>query len=154
MRLRVSSTSGNEAEAPSLSLALFLRWDYTFFDDPREPNQYAQWRGWTRVLAALRSRFPAVVMDHRQRAHLYGPWASLAGSYAEPIAGDENPETYGIPIASLHADHVGADNARRVNYVCVSGAGAGAGGRRRARAGGGCGARARARADSQNRSRI
>ena len=91
------------------------------------------------MLAALRSRFPAVVMDHRQRAHLYGPWASLAGSYAEPIAGDENPETYGIPIASLHADHVGADNARRVNYVCVPGAGAGAGGRRRARAGRGGG---------------
>lgn len=35
---------------------------------------------------------------------------------AEPIAGDENPETYGVPIASLHADHVAADNTRIVNY--------------------------------------
>lgn len=41
----------------------------------------------------------------------------LAGSYAEPIAGDENPETYGVPIASLHTDHVAADNTRLVNYV-------------------------------------
>ena len=46
----------------------------------------------------------------------FGPWYQLAGSYAEPIAGDENPETYGVPIASLHADHVAADNMRIVNH--------------------------------------
>ena len=57
-----------------------------------------------------------MVMDHRQTAHAWGPWYHLAGSYAEPIAGDENPETYGVPIASLHADHVAADNTRIVNY--------------------------------------
>eukprot|EP01045_Picozoa_sp_COSAG04_P045896 COSAG04_NODE_16336_length_502_cov_1.607940_1_plen_73_part_00 len=44
--------------------------------------------------------------DHRQTAHEWGPWYQLAGSYTEPIAGDENPETYGVPIASLHTDHV------------------------------------------------
>ena len=37
-------------------------------------------------------------------------------SYLEPIAGDENPETYGVPIASLHTDHVAADNTRIINY--------------------------------------
>lgn len=56
------------------------------------------------------------VMDHRQTAHIWGPWYQLAGSYLEPIAGDENPETYGVPIASLHTDHVAADNTRIVNY--------------------------------------
>jgi hypothetical protein len=43
--------------------------------------------------------------------------APTSGSYAEPIAGDENPETYGVPINSLHTDHVAADNTRRVNYI-------------------------------------
>ena len=37
----------------------------------------------------------------------------------QPIAGDENPETYGVPIASLHTDHVAADNTRRINYIYV-----------------------------------
>ncbi|KAK7248665.1 hypothetical protein SO694_0004003 [Aureococcus anophagefferens] len=55
-------------------------------------------------------------MDHRQTNHVWGPWYQLAGSYAEPLAG-ENPETYGVPIANLHADHVAADNLRRVNYA-------------------------------------
>ena len=36
----------------------------------------------------------------------------LAGTYDEPIAGDENPESYGIPVPSLHADHIAADNMR------------------------------------------
>ena len=42
-------------------------------------------------------------MDHRQSAHAYGPWYQLAGSYSEPIAGDENPETYGVP--PTHTTH-------------------------------------------------
>ena len=69
------------------------------------------------ILATLCSDFPDLVMDHRQTAHVWGPWYQLAGSYAEPIAGDENPETYGVPIASLHSDHVAADDMLRVNYV-------------------------------------
>ena len=42
----------------------------------------------------------------------------MAGSYAEPLAGDENPETYGVPAAgtSLHADHVAAAQLRIVNF--------------------------------------
>ena len=39
--------------------------------------------------------------------------------FVQPIAGDENPETYGVPIASLHTDHVAADNTRRINYIYV-----------------------------------
>ena len=45
-------------------------------------------------------------MDNRLSAHALGPWHQVAGSYSEPIAGDENPETYPVPIASLHTDHV------------------------------------------------
>ena len=81
-----------------------------------KPGAYGQWRAWMAILAHLRSKFPDIVMDHRQTAHKWGPWYHLAGSYAEPIAGDENPETYGVPIASLHTDHVAADNTRIINY--------------------------------------
>eukprot|EP00047_Mylnosiga_fluctuans_P014153 m.35740 g.35740 ORF g.35740 m.35740 type:complete len:1056 (+) comp5354_c0_seq1:167-3334(+) len=91
-------------------------WDYTFFNDPRPGNEYSQWRGWMRVIEAVRAAFPDVVMDHRQLNHVYGPWYQKAGSYAEPIAGDENPETYGVPIHSLHTDHVAGDNMRIINY--------------------------------------
>jgi len=55
-------------------------------------------------------------MDHRQTAHEWGPWYQLAGSYDEPIAGDENPESYGVPIASLHTDHVAGDHTRIINH--------------------------------------
>lgn len=37
-------------------------------------------------------------------------------TFWQPIAGDENPETYGIPVPSVRTDHVAADNLRRVNY--------------------------------------
>ena len=80
------------------------------------PTAYSQWRAWMQILAALRAAHPTIIMDHRQTAHAWGPWYHLSGSYAEPIAGDENPETYGVPIPSLHADHVAADNLRGVNH--------------------------------------
>ena len=73
-------------------------------------------RGWKRILAALRSSYPHMVMDHRQIAHQFGPWYHLAGSYSEPIAGDENPESYGAALASLSTDHILADNLRLTNY--------------------------------------
>ena len=67
------------------------------------PTGYGQWRAWMAILAHLRTQFPDMVMDHRQTAHIWGPWYHLAGSYAEPIAGDENPETYGALIGEgLH----------------------------------------------------
>eukprot|EP00051_Salpingoeca_urceolata_P016581 m.221615 g.221615 ORF g.221615 m.221615 type:complete len:214 (+) comp18720_c0_seq6:166-807(+) len=91
-------------------------WDYDIFAGPAS-LQYAQWRGWMEVLAELRSNFPDMVMDHRQTNHLWGPWYQLAGSFAEPIAGDENPESYGVPVPSLHTDHVAGDHVRGVNYI-------------------------------------
>ena len=74
-----------------------------------------------RVLALLRSDNPDIVMDHRQTSHLWGPWSHAAGSYTEPIAGDENPESYGAAgqggVPTLSTDAVLANNMRRVNYV-------------------------------------
>lgn len=90
-------------------------WDHNIFAGGAE-FQYAQWRAWMAILAELRTHYPEMVMDHRQTAHEWGPWYQLAGSYTEPIAGDENPETYGVPIASLHTDHVAGDNTRLINY--------------------------------------
>jgi hypothetical protein len=94
-------------------------WDHGINTDHAGPERlvYAQWRAWMNILGALRTSFPELVMDHRQSAHQFGPWYQLAGSYSEPIAGDENPETYGVPVASLHADQVAADNTRIINYV-------------------------------------
>jgi hypothetical protein len=86
-------------------------WDHDIYAGGAE-LRYAQWRAWMHILAFLRSKHPNMVMDHRQTAHMWGPWYQLAGSYAEPIAGDENPETYGVPIPSLSSDHVAADHVR------------------------------------------
>ena len=92
--------------------------DGVFMGDANKHNSttYGQWTGWMTVLAALRARHPDMVIDNRLSAHAYGPWQTVSGSYSEPIAGDENPETYGIPIPTLRTDHVAADNLRRVNY--------------------------------------
>ena len=81
-------------------------------------SRYAIWHGWMRIMHGLRAEFPDIVLDHRESAHLYGPWHQIAGSYAEPIGGDENPETFGIMpnTTSTHTDHVTADYMRAVNY--------------------------------------
>ncbi len=96
-------------------------WDYTGFKDWRQPTEYAEWRGWTRILALLRADHPEIVMDHRQSSHIWGPWNHAAGSYTEPIAGDENPESYGAAgaggVPTLSTDGVLANNLRRVNLV-------------------------------------
>jgi hypothetical protein len=96
-------------------------WDHDIFAgstrEEKDELAYAQWRGWMNIVGTLRERFPDMVMDHRQTAHRWGPWYQLAGSYAEPIAGDENPESYGVPVKNLHTDHVAADNTRQINYI-------------------------------------
>ena len=95
-------------------------WDHDIFAPEgggMRPAAYSQWRAWMAILRRLRRAYPDLVMDHRQTAHAWGPWYHLAGSYAEPLAGDENPETYGVRIASLHTDHVAADQLRAVNYA-------------------------------------
>ena len=103
-------------------------WDYGIGDtikcgrhcDTRQINpnatDYAIWKGWMAVIGGLRERFPEIVMDHRVSSHSYGPWYQLAGSYAEPLSHDENPETYPIIVPSTHTDHVAADTMRSVNY--------------------------------------
>lgn len=74
--------------------------DGVFLGEAKNHTLYAQWRGWANVLEALRKLHPDLVIDNRLSAHALGPWHMLAGSYDEPIAGDENPETYGIPVPS------------------------------------------------------
>ena len=96
-------------------------WDYTSYNDWREPTDYAEWRGWMRVLRLLRAAHPSLVMDHRQTSHGWGAFSHAAGSYTEPIAGDENPESYGAAgvggVPTLSTDAVLANNLRRVNLV-------------------------------------
>ena len=50
-----------------------------------------------------------------------GPFSQQAGSYSEPIAGDENPESYGSKgvsgVTTLSTDAVLANNMRTVNLV-------------------------------------
>lgn len=96
--------------------AIGFAWDYTFFSDTNH-SVYSQWRGWTRITTSLRRLHPDMVCDNRQTAHVFGPWYHFAGSFAEPIAGDENPESYGAALASLSTDHVLANNLRVVNYL-------------------------------------
>lgn len=67
--------------------------DYTGFNDWRQPTDYAEWRGWMYVTKTVRVAHPDIVIDNRQQTHGWGPWALAAGSYNEPIAGDENPES-------------------------------------------------------------
>jgi hypothetical protein len=96
-------------------------YDYTAFRDWRPKTDYDAWRGWTRILAKLRAAHPDIVMDHRQSNHQWGAWSQAAGSYSEPIAGDENPESYGSKgvsgVTTLSTDHVLANNLRVVNSV-------------------------------------
>jgi hyaluronoglucosaminidase len=95
--------------------AIGFAWDYTFFSD-KNHSTYAQWRGWNRVTTSLqKARNGEMVCDNRQTAHQWGPWYTIAGSFSEPIAGDENPESYGAALASLSTDHVLANNLRSVN---------------------------------------
>ena len=89
--------------------------DYNGYGDP-DHSTYAQWRGWHWILRQLRDNLPDIVMDHRQIMHAEGPWSWLTGSYAEPLQGDENPESYGVLIPSLHTDHCAANVLRAVNY--------------------------------------
>lgn len=94
-----------------------FNWDMVYFMDPNCVNEYTQYKGWMRVIEHLRNVMPDIVMDHRQMNRDYGIWYQLAGSYAEPLARDENPETYGIYIPNLHTDHNAADYMRRQTWI-------------------------------------
>eukprot|EP01064_Diplonema_japonicum_P007186 TRINITY_DN1488_c0_g1_i1.p1 TRINITY_DN1488_c0_g1~~TRINITY_DN1488_c0_g1_i1.p1 ORF type:complete len:894 (+),score=220.21 TRINITY_DN1488_c0_g1_i1:47-2728(+) len=81
---------------------------------------YSQWRAWAAIRTELTRRHPDIVFDNRQVAHFWGPWYMLHPGYQEPIAGDENPETYGVPFPSFHTDIVTAGKMRSVNYLYSS----------------------------------
>ena len=87
--------------------------DYTWLNLPG--SSYAQWRGWRRVMEALRAAAPSIVIDGRQSYQLYGPWSWLAGSYPHPTGNDEQAESF-KPYPDLHFDRVSADRTRFVNY--------------------------------------
>ena len=72
---------------------ILLYGQYTWVKSTMPRSRYAQWRGWENVLQRLKRLHPEIVIDNRLSAHGLGPWHMLAGSYDEPIAGDENPET-------------------------------------------------------------
>ena len=95
--------------------------DYTGFNDWRQPTDYAEWRGWMKILRTLREAHPDIVIDHRQQSHKWGPWSHASITYTEPIAGDENPESYGAAgeggVPGISTDGVLANNLRGVNYV-------------------------------------
>ncbi len=88
--------------------------DYTFLDLPGT-SEYAQWRGWRRVLETLRRQIPDIAIDGRQSYQNYGPWTWLAGSYPHPTSTDEQPESF-VPFPDLHFDRVSADRERYTAY--------------------------------------
>lgn len=88
--------------------------DYTFLTLPGS-SSYSQWWGWRRVLEALRTHDPDIIIDGRQTYQMYGPWSWLAGSYPHPTGQDEQPESF-VPYPDLHFDRVSADRTRFVNY--------------------------------------
>jgi hypothetical protein len=88
--------------------------DYTFLKLPGS-SSYAQWHGWRRVLEALRTYDPEIVIDGRQTYQMYGPWTWLGGTYPHPTGQDEQPESF-TPYPDLHFDRVSADRTRFVNY--------------------------------------
>ena len=90
-------------------------WDHGSLAGKDHNLQYAQWKNWLYIRQQLTKKFPTIQMDNRQLAHMWGPWHLLPPSYAEPLAGDENPETYGVPFPNLHTDIVTANVNRRVN---------------------------------------
>lgn len=89
--------------------------DYAFLSFTLGPNEYAQWFGWRRVLEALRTRFPEIVIDGRTTYQTYGPWIWLAGSYPHPLMCDEQARSF-IPTPDLHFDRVSANYERYAAY--------------------------------------
>ena len=96
--------------------------DFTYFEDPRV-SQYTQWAGWRNILQALQTDEAGAAcggwchVDNRQQSHEWGPWMwALGGTYAEPLASDENPETWPFSEADLHTDRLLANRQRRVAW--------------------------------------
>eukprot|EP00041_Stephanoeca_diplocostata_P025061 m.648438 g.648438 ORF g.648438 m.648438 type:complete len:71 (+) comp22661_c0_seq3:1514-1726(+) len=50
-------------------------WDHDIFTQGASPSQvYAQWRGWMRILSALRMRFPDMVRHFCVAEHVLKQW--------------------------------------------------------------------------------
>lgn len=95
--------------------------DYTYFDEP-DVTQYAQWFGWRRVLRNLRAALTQAtgavpVVDNRQANHAWGPWMWAAGSYAEPLQGDEGPYSWSAFVLDPHTDRQSANHQREISYL-------------------------------------
>jgi len=100
--------------------------DFTYLISPTASN-YAQWRGWRRVLTDIRlaanasaarsgSTVPFAV-DSRQANHQWGPWMWAAGSYAEPLQSDEQPESWQEVVPEPKTDRASADHLRRMGWL-------------------------------------
>jgi hypothetical protein len=46
---------------------------------------------------------PDYVVDNRQDSHAWGPWMWAAGSYAEPLQGDEQPTSWAAFLRDVAA---------------------------------------------------
>ena len=88
--------------------------DYTYFEG--HESQYAQWAGWRAILRGLHAANPELVLDNRQLNHAWGPWMWAAGSYAEPLASDEQPTSWTFFTADLHTDRLSANRQRSVAW--------------------------------------
>jgi hypothetical protein len=96
--------------------------DFTYLINSNASN-YAQWYGWRRVLRGIREAAwlanpgEAYVVDNRQANHQWGPWMWAAGSYAEPMQSDEQPESWQAVVPDPSTDRCSANHVRRMKQV-------------------------------------
>lgn len=94
-------------------------YDYTYFDS--SASQFAQWSGWRRILATVRTRLsgdgqPDYIVDNRQQSHAWSPWMWAAGSYAEPLQSDEQTTSWTAYVQDMHIDRTDGNRQRQMNY--------------------------------------
>ena len=52
-----------------------------------------------------------------QDNHNWGPWMWAAGSYAEPLQGDEGPYSWPAYVWDPHTDRQSANRQRQMSYL-------------------------------------
>lgn len=67
--------------------------------------------------AALTGTAVPFSVDNRQANHQWGPWMWAAGSYAEPLQSDEQPESWESVVPEPKADRASADHLRRMGWL-------------------------------------
>jgi len=106
----------------ALSGARGAGFDFTYLINSNASN-YAQWYGWRRVLRGIRKAAwranpgATYVVDNRQANHQWGPFMWAAGSYAEPMQSDEQPESWQAVVPDPSTDRCSANHMRRMNYL-------------------------------------